>query len=535
MIVLNTIDIFYFRFQFQRANLDLLYVIDHPVQKLANVNYGYLAVSALALITILVAVWKLQNQFFYSLRKARKYNLLFIFSGVLIVVMYLTGFPLSRKLVPTYPLTQLNTNELSIAQNSMHTFVYSLYRNNHRLLDKNYFPRTYTDTAMSVKKVFAENEETQPQNVVIFIMESIPADFLNPESSFKVKAPFMDSLLKHSIYFTNAFSYGRESNKGITSILAGIPVLTDIPIYHSPFYNVPKTGIGSALKTKGYTSFFCIGDTYDNFGFAKCAYWLGFDHYYCDRDLPDYKNLPRGPMGIFDEYVLQFMQQKIDDIGEPFLAVNYNTTTHYNYTLPASYKAKFKENRTRAMKSFEYYDECLRRFFEQAQKKEWFQSTTFIFCADHWGSPDDYKTPVSSLEEFRIPLIIYSPSNNRTEENPTLVSQFDILGTVLNLAGYSDTAVSYGNNLLSLNQSSGEIINRVNNYLYQIVDSSYVLGFNTEHDRTEYLYDYKKDTALKNDLRNDAGHRLIKEELENKFKLIYQKTLNEYFTSRPLR
>lgn len=532
MILLNTIDIFYFRFQFQRSNLDLLYVIDHPLQKLAQVNFWYILAAAFILILIFWLVLTLQNHLFHSLRASRRYNYVFILTGSFLTLLIIFRFPVSSKLVPTYPLSELNIHELSAVQNSMHTFIYSLYRNNHRLLDKNYFPRSYTDTAMSVRKVFSSGGSVKPPNIILFIMESIPADFFEPGNTFKTRTPFFDSLMRHSTFFTNAYSYGRESNKGITSILAGIPVLTDIPIYHSSFYNAPKTGIGTALKSKGYTSMFFIGDTYDNFGFAKCVYWLGFDHYYCDRDMPDYKNLPRGPMGIFDQYVMQFMQHRIDQTHEPFFAVNYNTTTHYDHSLPDDYRPQFAENKTRAMKSFEYYDDCLRRFFYQAQEKEWFQNTTFIFCSDHWGSPDDYNTPVNNLAEFRIPVLIYSPARNRPEKNNALVSQFDILGTVLNLAGYSDTAISYGNDLLSHNPSSEEIITRVNSYLYQTIDTAYVLGFNTEQNRPEYLYHYRHDPSLKKDLKNDPKYEKIKNRLKNKFMLFYQKTLNEYFKSQ---
>ncbi len=531
MIVLNTIDIFYFRFHFQRANLDLLYVTDHPVEKLADINILLIAGCLLLLLFIIIMIWKLQNLFYSSLMKKDGYKRIFIISAFIVIALIISNFHLTRKLVPTYPLVDLNTNELNVVQNSMHTFLYSLYRNNHSLLDKNYFSAAYCDSALQIKKIFSPRNKPSPKNIVLFIMESIPKSFFDSSFQFKVKMPFFDSLLHYSTFFSNAYSYDRVSNKGIVSILVGLPTITDIPIYHSSFINLPKTAVGTALKSRGYSSYFCIGDTYDNFGFAKCIYWLGFDKYYCDRDIPRYKKLPYGPMGIYDEYVLDFMHQKIDDSHEPFFAVNYNTSTHYAYTLPEDYHVKFPKNYTPAMKSMQYYDSCLHKFFNSSKNEHWFGNTVFIFCADHWQSPDEFLFPVSSMEEFRIPIIVYDPSVNREIKDNSLVSQFDVLGTILDVAGYSDTALSYGMDLLNRDKDAGnkEVFNRINDFLYQVVDSMYVLGFNIADNKTEYLYNYKKDKYLKHDLKGDLNYSIIRKALSDKIKIFYQKTILQYF------
>lgn len=530
MLVLNTIDIFYFRFHFQRSNLDLLYVIDHPFEKLANINILYIVGFLLLLLGMIIMIWKLQNLFYSSLMKKNGYTIIFIISAAILIVLVIFNVHLTRKLVPNYPLVDLSTKELNVVQNSMHTFLYSLYRNNHSLLNKKYFSPSFCDSALQIKKTFSTGNAAL-KNIVLFIMESIPESFFDSSGQYKVGMPFFDSLLHHSIFFSNAYSYGRESNKGITSILAGIPTITDIPLYHSSFINLPKTSVGKALRSKNYSSFFCIGDTYDNFGFAKCVYWLGFDKYYCDKDIPDYKKLPYGPMGIYDEYVLHFMHQKIKVLHEPFLAVNYNTTTHYDYILPPDYKVNFPNNYSNAMKSMQYYDSCLHQFFNASKNEKWFRNTVFIFCADHWQSPDNFLMPVNSLDEFRIPIIIYDPSANAEINDSSLVSQFDVLGTMLDIAGYSDTAISYGVDLLSHNKKSGnqEVFNRIDNNLYQVVDSIYVLGFNVADNKTEYLYNYKTDKNLENNLNNNPDYSVIKNELSNKIKVFYQKAILQYF------
>lgn len=531
MLVLNAVDIFYYRFHLQRSNIDLVYVIDHPFQKLTHIPFFLIAGSLLFLLLIIISVWKIQHLFFVSLMQKANYKAISFSSAIILIIAIKFSSQLERRLVPTYPLIDLDNKELSLVQNSMHTFIYSLYRNNHSVLNKHYFPDTFCDSSLKIKKVFTADQNIPPKNVVLFIMESVPKDFFDSSGIFKVRMPFFDSLLHHSTFFSNAYSYGLESNKGITSILAGIPTLTDIPLYHSSFINLPKTSIGKALKSKNYSSFFCIGDTYDNFGFAKCVYWLGFDKYYCDKDIPGYKKLPYGPMGIYDEYVFQFMHKKINLLNSPFLAVNYNTTTHFPNTLPPTFKEYFPSHYTDAMKSMAYYDSSLHQFFNESKNESWFANTVFIFCSDHWMSPDDYVSPFNNLTDFGIPIIIYDPSANKGEKDTRLASQFDVLGTILGISGYRDTVITYGTDLLNVNKSreAGVVYNRVNNSLYQVNDGQYVLGFNVANDKTAYLYNYKLDKELRNNLLNNHGYSEIKNSLEDKIKIFFQKAIMQYF------
>ncbi|MBK7375113.1 MAG: sulfatase-like hydrolase/transferase [Chitinophagaceae bacterium] len=149
----------------------------------------------------------------------------------------------------------------------------------------------------------------------------------------------------------------------MTAILAGIPTLTDIPFYHSQYVNMPVTAIGKAVEKNGYRSLFCIGDAYDNFGFAKCMNWLGIGRYYSEEAIPGYKELPSHSMGLQDENVLPFFYRKINETEKPFLGIHYNISTHYPYDLSPTYKEKFPDNYTPPMRSMQYYDHYLQRFF----------------------------------------------------------------------------------------------------------------------------------------------------------------------------
>ena len=85
--------------------------------------------------------------------------------------------------------------------------------------------------------------------------------------------------------------------------------------------------------------------------------------------------------------------------------------------------------------------------------------------------------------------------------------------------------------LLNRDKDEGnkEVFNRINDFLYQVVDSMYVLGFNIADNKTEYLYNYKTDKYLKHDLKDDLSYSIIRKALSDKIKIFYQKTILQYF------
>ena len=499
LILLNTVDIFYYRFHLQRADADLLYVLRNPfVNGTWNV---LLIVLAIFVFSFAIALF-IYTGILKMIRSEKRINR-FIPTNILLIVFislfYLSG---SKKILPTYPLTALEAVQLPIVQNSLHTFIYSLYRQNETALPaQNYMSSAQQQSLFSIHKK-AGIGSLAKKNIVLFIMESVPFDFFDSSSRYKVTMPFLDSLINKSTFFNNAFSFSYNSNKGITAILAGIPTITDIPLYHSNYTAISRTAIGKALAKNNYSSSFFIGDNYDDFGFAQCCKWLGIQHYYCMQDIPGNKQMEKHSMGLHDEYVLNFMQQKISTLQQPFFAVQYNISTHYPFDIPKSYVDKNPNpNTTEPMRNMQYYNDCLQHFFADAAKQDWYKNTVFIFCADHWAQPDTKNIKVDEVSSFRIPVFIYEPDREKKVTISSPVSQLDILNTVLHFSNFQDSFISYGINLMDTSlQPHRTVYNKINNAVYQAINDEYVAGFNAIDDKVLYCYAYKKDAEKKNNL-----------------------------------
>nr|MBP6431641.1 sulfatase-like hydrolase/transferase [Ferruginibacter sp.] len=526
ILILNVVDVFYYRFHNQHVNADILYVVDSPLQKLKEINVFVLIGAFMATLVIIFFVFKLHKWLIANFEKGKTNLHCLTAAAGLILFIFLFNNNISKYLLPTLPLTQLNSNELIISQNSAHTFLYSVFRKGEQLPLSDYFAVAKCDSLVCIKQHLSTPQKTK-KNIVLFIMESVPFDFFDSTNKYYTKLPFFTSLLQKSTFYTNAFCFSHESNKGITAILGGVPTITEIPLYHSSYITMPLTKIGTTLSQQNYQSIFCIGDNYDDFGFAKCTNWLGFNNYYSKESLPSYSTLPSQAMGIHDEYVLDFMHKKIDNLPQPFFSVNFNISTHYDYELPKNFTQIFSEKYSTAMKSMAYYDYSLNKFFEASKNETWFKNTVFIFCSDHWMFPNEKNLVYNNVANYKIPIIIYDASNEAKKTDPTIASQFDILPTLLDVSGYTGEFISYGNSLLQNKRNNFALV-KINSILYQIIDSTYALAFNTANNKTEYLYNYKEDANLKINLVDLPEFTMHKQRLEEKIKAILQKAAMQY-------
>lgn len=304
--------------------------------------------------------------------------------------------------------------------------------------------------------------------------------------------------------------------------------MTEIPLYHSNYASIKMTAPGTTLTQQGYTSSFFIGDSYDDFGFAKCCNWLGIENYYSREKIPGHKKMESHTMGLHDRYVLDFMSYKMNEMKQPFFAVNYNTSTHFPNHLPGSYTEKYPgQNFSDEMKCMSYYNECLELFFKNAEKKSWYNNTVFIFCSDHWMYPDARSLSADIVQAFHIPLFIYEPGKPQPAIIHTPVTQLDIVHTILCFAGIKEPIISYGNNLLDILPEKNRVVfTKENSNLYQAIDSSYVLGFNPVTRKAEFCYNYKTDLQRSNNLVSSSS--AIADSLTIKMKAFLQTTSYHY-------
>ncbi|MDL2285073.1 sulfatase-like hydrolase/transferase [Oxalobacter sp. OttesenSCG-928-P03] len=410
-------------------------------------NYAFLIIAG----SCLVCLWA------YCLRKiARKatresaenplrFSLYWIGALLLIVASLVIGIrggiknskPL--RIVDTYPDLLLG----NWALNTPFTFIKELRAT--PISEKTYFGDTqkllpYLNGTANTPSVLDGYRPEKPQNVVIFMMESLSQDQMGRVNNQKGFTPFIDELAEKSLFFHEAYANATRSIEGVPAVLAGIPALGTDPFLVSPYANAEFEGLGNILSEHGYSTAFFHGGKKGTMFLDKFAIRAGFQKHFSKEDYPDPADLDTS-WGVFDEPYFQYVAGKLDEMhqeGKPFAVGVFSLTAHFPFNVPDAYKGKLPEGPIPVLRSQAYADLALRRFFETAQNKPWFKDTLFIITADHGTTLhlDAYKH--DPLGAWRIPVIYYHPSIRLPRvDTAQPVQQIDILPSVIDFLGFS--------------------------------------------------------------------------------------------------
>lgn len=530
-MALNIMDIGYYRFSKHRSNIDLWYVLGDSAGSFGSILRLYLPLI-LFFGASFYGLILLGNRIFRRERKPQSGSgsisepaplsrriLLPAQAIILVLLIFSIRGWQARPIIPATPLLDLDPAVLPLAQNSVTTLSYSIANRERQMTSKQYFTpdelRSIITTKHNLRPTAAAGDTMNRKNVVIFILEGFSRCYLMPGDRWKAHTPFLDSLVRKSLFFPHSYANGFTSNQGIVAILGGLPAFTDEPFFYSPYANTPLHSLGNILAEAGYNTNFLMGAPRDHFGFGKFAHMAGLEHTYWQPDFNDDRYYD-GNWGIYDEPFLQYGARILSTKPQPFLGVFFTISTHPPFTIPPDLRQRFDyPDQTPAQRSVSYTDEALQQFFANCRNQPWFRNTLFVFTADHWFDPTDGKLDISYWNSSAIPIFIYDASHDRGEQRTAVAGQVDIAPTVLDLLGYRGSYTGFGHSLLdtTVADSNRYVINKLGDN-YQIISAEYILGYDPVRESSSFLYHYTADSALKKDLLQDGATGTVRQRLE---------------------
>lgn len=337
---------------------------------------------------------------------------------------------------------------------------------------------------------------TDKPNIVIIIVESLSKSYLKYFGG-DVETPFLDSLMKNGMVFTNAFANAKESVNGVPAILASVPTMMEDPYIFSRYSSNKVNSLASILKNDGYSSAFFHAGMRGTMGFNAFCSMTDFEMYFGKEDYPDQKDFD-GTWGIWDHKFFPFMASKLSTMSPPFVAAVLTMNPHSPFKLPAEEKDKFATKGHPVKALLKYEDAALLTFFDSINKKDWYQNTIFVITGDHTG-PNIKKG--SKMDDFRIPIIFYSPKGEFKGVSDSVAAQIDIMPTLLNYVNTKTSYFSLGRDLFST-KCSGKSIT-YHGSIYHFMDQKYYLQYNGE--TIVGVYNWQDDQLQKNNLMDKAG------------------------------
>lgn len=273
-------------------------------------------------------------------------------------------------------------------------------------------------------------------NVVLIIVESLNATYLRSFGGPLPVMPFLDSLARQSLIFTNCNSVATRSFRGVCAVLASVPDLGDDALGIT--FALPKLrGMGEILREHNYTVRFLHGAAPGSMGIEAVARMAGYNDFESSADFPE--SAQNGSWGVWDHLALQHISQELDTLPEPFNYGMFTLCTHSPWKLPAGFKAPFPLTRPNAamLNSFAYLDASFRDFFAREAGTDRFHRTLYVIIGDHTSHATEH-------ELYRIANIYYAPGRLQPAVDTRLTGQLDVLPTVLDFTGVEASHSSFG-------------------------------------------------------------------------------------------
>lgn len=294
----------------------------------------------------------------------------------------------------------------------------------------------------------------QKPNVVVLMLESWGAlhiDAMRQQMGLPAlgATPNFDALAKQGRLYTRFYANGQRSIQGAAAILSSQPTFPSMPFLGEGLEQNRQSFMGELARAQGYETFFLQSSDRGSLRFDAIAARAGFSTYRGAQDMPNLHEKPKtaSTWGTWDHNTFQEAHRLFAGAHKPFLGFIFTSTTHVPWIVPDERWHKYTDNTDQDafLNSLLYADWALGQFIAAAKKAGYYDNTIFIITADHANEFVDHVEYVPNL--FHVPLLIVGPGI-KSGLDERVGSQFDILPTIINLAGWSSAYAGLGRSLL---------------------------------------------------------------------------------------
>ena len=438
-----------------RPNALFINYLEYPKEVLGNIWASYkpeLLISSVMLIVFAVWFWKHSKDFFREVYKISyaKRALLFIPVFLILFIGMRSSFQHRPANISdaTYTKSHL-VNE--ITKNSLYAIGYAYYTQKTMGADMKRYGKMSVEEAYQrmgkrldldpkrCKTPFARVVPTafkrdKPKNLVIFVQESLGAQFVGALGDHRGITPNIDRFSKQGLFFNSLYSNGTRSIRGLAGLSAGFLPVPGKGVLKRNKSQKDFFTVAQLLKPYGYHSVFIYGGEkrFDNM--ASWFYGNGFDEIIDEKKFEN--PVFHGIWGVSDEDLVARANQEFQAFynkKQPFVSVMFSTSNHTPFEYPEG-RIKLVEGikKNTAENAIKYADYAIGKFIDEARKLPYYKDTIFLIASDH--NVRVYGDDLLPFNMFKIMGLILGEGVEAKKVN-RLSMQPDLLATALDLIG----------------------------------------------------------------------------------------------------
>lgn len=344
------------------------------------------------------------------------------------------------------------------AVNPMWNFFVSVFEKTSE--DRNpyaYFPEN--EAVATLKALFSDSSKTQkllrsdlPQpNIIIVTYESLTAKVIERLGGEKGITPNFDTFSHEGVLFSNIYSSGDRTDRGLVAVLSGYPAIPRANVMEVPRKSAQLPVLSRILRGDNYNTGFYYGGEAE---FANMKSYLLTGEFSKLITKSDFKKEDlSSKWGAFDHILFERLLLDLQGFKQPFFVNLLTQSSHEPFEIPRGWGKQNLPPTDDLDEKFRrvhfYSDQALGVFIREAKKQDWWKNTLVIVIADHSSMHiephDDF------FGKFHIPMLwIGGALAVHDTIVPQVGSQVDLSATLLAQLNINHKDFKWSKNLLSI-------------------------------------------------------------------------------------
>ncbi len=344
------------------------------------------------------------------------------------------------------------------AVNPMWNFFVSVFEKTSE--DRNpytYFPEN--EAVATLKVLFSDSSKTQKllrsdltqPNIIIITYESLTAKVIERLGGEKGITPNFDTLSHEGVLFSNIYSSGDRTDRGLVAVLSGYPAIPRANVMEVPRKSAQLPILSQILRGVNYNTGFYYGGEAE---FANMKSYLLTGEFSKLITKSDFKKEDlSSKWGAFDHIVFDRLLLDLQGFKQPFFVNLLTQSSHEPFEIPKGWGKQNLPPTDDLDEKFRrvhfYSDQALGAFIREAKKQDWWKNTLVIVIADHSSMHiephDDF------FGKFHIPMLwIGGALGVHDTIVPEVGSQVDLAATLLAQLNINHKDFHWSKNILSL-------------------------------------------------------------------------------------
>ena len=296
------------------------------------------------------------------------------------------------------------------------------------------YPSTDGDSIMEVLN-------TKRPNILVILMESYGATFIEPLGGLPDVAPHFNRLTEEGVFFTNCYANSFRTDRGTVCTFSGYLGLPTASVMKIPAKSRTLPSIAEELVKAGYKTDFLYGGDINFTNMKSYLLSKGYQRLTADKDF-SLAEQTSNAWGVNDDITFEHLYNQLKDRKEtPWHTAFLTLSSHEPFEVP------YHRLDEQIPNAFAFTDDCLGKFIEKLKQTPVWKDLLVICLPDH-GFYYPREGLNTSPRFYHIPMLWLGGAVKQPMKIDKIMNQADLAATLLGQLELDHSSFNFSRNVL---------------------------------------------------------------------------------------